>query len=94
MDAVKADHAQMEAGKMWKEIESKVKDSVMKEEKKIIPWKLGKKKWHNKECRKKKRELRKEFRRMKRGRISKEEYVIKEWSIKDGAIRKGKSTRK
>jgi len=56
---------------MWTEIKEKVKDSITKVRKKVIPWKLGRKEWHSKEWKKKKRELRKELRKLKKRQDSK-----------------------
>lgn len=66
-----------ENGEIWKELEEKVRDSIMKVEKRIIPWKLGKKEWHSKVWKTKKRELRKELRKLKKGIIDRGEYVEK-----------------
>ncbi|KMQ92549.1 flagellar attachment zone protein 1-like protein [Lasius niger] len=40
---------QTENGKIWRELEKKVKNSITKVKKKIIPWKLGRREWHSKE---------------------------------------------
>jgi len=40
--------------KMWTEMKNKVKKSIMKNKKKVIPWRLGRKEWHSKEWKKKK----------------------------------------
>lgn len=44
-----------ETGEIWKELENKVKESTIKIKKKIRPWKIGRKEWHMKEWREKKR---------------------------------------
>lgn len=54
-----------------------MKDSIEEIEKKVIPWKLGRREWHNKEWKMKKRELKKELKRMKKEKISREEYIGK-----------------
>lgn len=48
-----------------------------KVKKKITPWKLGRRKWHSAEWKEKKREMRKDLRRLKKGKISREEYIKK-----------------
>ncbi|XP_070162472.1 golgin subfamily A member 6-like protein 22 [Polyergus mexicanus] len=68
---------QTKNGEIWREIENKVNNSILKIRKKIIPWKIGRREWHSKEWREKKRELRKELRRMKKGKINREEYIGK-----------------
>jgi len=62
---------------MWTEIKKKVENSITKVKKKLIPWKLGRKEWHNKEWKEKKRELRRELRKLKKDKIQREEYVEK-----------------
>ncbi|TGZ50575.1 hypothetical protein DBV15_11466, partial [Temnothorax longispinosus] len=64
--------------------ERKVKSAITKRKKKIIPWRLGRKEWYNKEWKERKRRLRRLMRDWKKGRIGKEEYVRerkehKEW---------------
>lgn len=49
----------------------------MKIKRKIIPWKMGKKAWHSEEWKKKKRRLRRELRRIKKRKTSREEYIKK-----------------
>jgi len=49
----------------------------MKVKTRVATWRLGRKAWHKGEWSKKKRELRKELRRLMRGRIGREEYVKK-----------------
>ncbi|XP_011646839.1 cilia- and flagella-associated protein 251-like [Pogonomyrmex barbatus] len=71
-----------------KELEEKVKKSITKVKKKIALWKIERRTWHSKEWNKKKRELRKELGRLKRGKISREEFVQKrkeyrEWYKKE-----------
>lgn len=58
-------------------MEEKVRDSIMKVEKRIIPWKLGKKEWHSRVWKIKKRELRKELRKLEKDKIDRGEYVEK-----------------
>lgn len=58
------------------------KNSIMKVEKKIIPWKLGRREWHSKEWKKRKRGLKRELTRMKKGKINREEYVKKKKEYK------------
>jgi len=60
---------------IWKEIEEKIKNAITKHKRKILLWKLGRRKWYNKEWRDKKRELRRVLRNTKKGKIEKEEYV-------------------
>ncbi|XP_067209997.1 uncharacterized protein [Linepithema humile] len=62
---------------MWKKMEEKVRDFIMKMDKRIIPWKLGKKEWHSKEWKIKKRELKKELKKLEKGKINKKKYVEK-----------------
>lgn len=62
---------------IWRDIKDKVKESLLKKEKKIIPWKIGRRRWHSTEWSKKKRELRRELKKLKKGKITKEEYVNK-----------------
>lgn len=50
----------------------------MKVEKKITPWKLGRRGWHSKDWKKKKWELR----RMKKGKTSREGYIRKKKEYK------------
>ncbi|XP_036144952.1 UPF0329 protein ECU05_1680/ECU11_0050-like [Monomorium pharaonis] len=54
----------------------------MKEKKKIIPWKMGRRGWHSKKWKVKKRELRRDMRKMKKEKISKEEYIRKKKEYK------------
>ncbi|XP_011637362.1 trichohyalin-like [Pogonomyrmex barbatus] len=74
---------QTESGRIWKELEEKVKKSITKVKKKIALWKIGRRTWHSKEWNKKKRELRKELGRLKRGKISREEFVQKRKEYRD-----------
>lgn len=50
---------------------------ITKYKRKIIPWRLEKRDWFNKEWKGKKKELRKVLRELKKRRIDKEEYVRK-----------------
>jgi len=57
---------------IWKEIEGKIKNAITKHRRKILPWKLGRREWYNKEWRDKKRGLRRALRDLKKekkGRI-------------------------
>ncbi|XP_039302912.1 uncharacterized protein LOC120357160 [Solenopsis invicta] len=74
---------QEETEGIWKEISDKIKKSIIKQIKKIIPWKIGKKQWYNKEWKVKKRELRKTLRNIKKKRISKEDYIAKRKEYKE-----------
>ncbi|XP_025074790.1 uncharacterized protein LOC112552838 [Pogonomyrmex barbatus] len=79
---------QTESGRIWKELKEKVKKSITKVKKKIALWKIARRTWHNKEWNKTKRELRKELGRLKKGKISREEFVQKrkeyrEWCKKE-----------
>jgi len=47
----------------------------MKHRRKILPWKLGRREWYNKEWRDKKGGLRRALRDLKKGKIEKDEYV-------------------
>lgn len=62
---------------IWKELKEKVKGAIKKNKKKIsyIIWQLGKREWHRVEDRKKVFE--KKLREVKKGKISREEYVRK-----------------
>ncbi|XP_011862183.1 PREDICTED: putative golgin subfamily A member 6-like protein 6, partial [Vollenhovia emeryi] len=69
---------------IWKEMKEKVKSAITKRKKKIIPWRLGRREWYNKEWKERKRRLRRLMREWKKGRIGKDEYVKerkehKEW---------------
>ncbi|XP_024868404.1 golgin subfamily A member 6-like protein 2 [Temnothorax curvispinosus] len=69
---------------IWKEMKEKVKSAITKQKKRIIPWRLGRKEWYNKEWKERKRRLRRLMRDWKKGKIGKEEYVRerkehKEW---------------
>lgn len=68
---------QHETEGIWKEIKEKVKDAITKHKRKIIPWRLEKRDWFNKEWKGKKKELRRVLRELKKRRIDKEEYVRK-----------------
>lgn len=68
----------------WRDLEGtkeKVKNATMKIKRKIIPWKMGKKAWHSEEWKKIKRGLRRELKRMKKGKTSREEYIKKKERI-------------
>lgn len=65
---------------IWREFEKKVNNSIMKTKKKIIPWKFGRKVWHSKEWKMKKREL-KILRKMKRGKTNRKNTLKKERNI-------------
>lgn len=67
---------------IWKEIKEKVRRSITKNKRKIIPWSLGKKVWHNKDW-KKKRELGKVLRDLKKEKINREEYIAKRKEYKE-----------
>lgn len=60
---------------IWRELKEKVKSSIPKVKKKIIPWKFGKREWHSKEWKREKRYLRRMFRELKKGRIDWKEYA-------------------
>lgn len=68
---------QTQNGEIWRHLEEKVRNSMMKIKRKIISWKLGRRGWHSKEWKKKKKDLRRELRRMKKRKTSKEMYVKK-----------------
>lgn len=70
---------QIENENIWKELKEKVKSSITK--KKMLIWRLGKKEWHSKEWKKEKGYL-KILRQMKKGKISREEYVRKKKDYK------------
>jgi len=53
---------QTETEDIWKEIREKLKGSIIKQRKKIMPWKLGRREWYDREWKMKKRELRKAMR--------------------------------
>lgn len=48
-------YTQTEIGKIWEELRNKVKSSIMKIKKKVVTWKLGRKEWHSREWKEKKR---------------------------------------
>lgn len=50
--------AKTENEDIWKKLKEKVKCSIPKVKKKIIPWKLRKREWHSKEWKREKRYLR------------------------------------
>lgn len=62
---------------IWKEIRDKVDKSIKRETKKVRGWALGERMWHKAEWRRRKRELRKEMRRFRGGKINREEFVKK-----------------
>lgn len=66
-----------ETEEIWKELEEKVKEARKRERKKIKPWKMGRKEWHSKEWKEKKREVRREMEKWRKGKIDKKEYVRK-----------------
>lgn len=68
---------QKENEKIWQELKLKVKSSITKCKKKIGIWKLGNREWHSKEWKREKRYLRTMLRKMKKGKISREDYVKK-----------------
>lgn len=78
---------QNETKGIWKEIKEKVRRSITKNKRKIIPWSLGKKVWHNKDWKKKKRELRKVLRDLKKEKINRKkrlkEYIAKRKEYKE-----------
>ncbi|XP_018307231.1 trichohyalin-like [Mycetomoellerius zeteki] len=61
----------------WTEMREKIKNSLVRYKKKIIPWSLGKKSWYDKEWKKRKRELRKTLRDLRKRKINSEVYVTK-----------------
>lgn len=66
---------QEETGKIWEEMRDKIKRSIRNINKKVVIWKLGRKIWHSKAWTEKKRELRREMRKMRKGKIDREEYI-------------------
>lgn len=56
-------------------MKDKIKRSIRKINKKVVIWKLGRKVWHSKAWTEKKRELRREMRKMRKGKIDREEYI-------------------
>ena len=53
----------------WNELKNKVKESIKKNKLKITPWRLGKREWHSKEWKRRKRELRRVLRNWKKGKV-------------------------
>lgn len=72
---------QNETEGIWKEIKEKIR-SITKNKRKIISWSLGKKVWHNKDWKKKNRELRKVLKDLKKENINRKEYIAK-WKYKE-----------
>ncbi|XP_039304823.1 golgin subfamily A member 6-like protein 22 [Solenopsis invicta] len=68
---------------IWREIRDKVKQSITKQRKKIKLWKIGERKWYNREWKEKKRELRKMLRNLKKGRIDREDYIARRKEYKE-----------
>lgn len=50
---------------------------MMKENRKFTQWRLGRRRWHDKEWKEGKRKLRKELRKIKKGKMTREEYLEK-----------------
>ena len=67
--------------KRWKDIKEIVNIAVTKKNIKIKKWKIGTKKWWNKECSKKKRKAKKAYYKWRNGSQNKEVYhkERKEW---------------
>ncbi|KMQ89058.1 hypothetical protein RF55_11351 [Lasius niger] len=70
-------NTQIENKSMWKELKEKIRSSTTKTRKEIMLWRLGKREWHSKEWKREKRYLRKMLRKLKKDKISREEYVRK-----------------
>ncbi|XP_025997477.2 golgin subfamily A member 6-like protein 6 [Solenopsis invicta] len=68
---------------IWMEIRDKVKQSITKQRKKIKLWKIGERKWYNREWKEKKRELRKMLRNLKKGRIDRKDYIARRKEYKE-----------
>lgn len=66
---------QTENEKIWKEIKEKMEKANTKINKKIVPWKIGRRVWHSKEWKRKKRYLRKMLKRWKKKKISRKEFI-------------------
>lgn len=58
-------------------MKTKVKNSITKFKRKRGEWKFGKKEWHSKDWKREKKYLRTMIRRLKKGKIRREEYVQK-----------------
>lgn len=82
--SVEWDCEKMNTEEIWEELKEKITGAVTKKEIKFTPWKVGERKWHNKEWKERKRELRSELRKMKKGKLNREEFLEikkahKEW---------------
>ena len=72
---------------IWEALKKKVNEAVKKEVKEVKDWRRGDKAWHSKEWTERKRELRKELRKLRKGRLSREEFwgkrkMYEEWCEK------------
>lgn len=70
-------YTQTKTENIWKVMMEKVKESILKIKRKRMPWNLGRRNWHSIEWKAKKRELRKELGKLRRGRIKRKDY--REW---------------
>ena len=83
---------QKETKGIWMEIRDKVKKAIIKQKKRITPWKIGKREWYNKEWKEKKRKLRKTLRNLKKERINREVTLQRKRNTKSGVKSRRRST--